>query len=154
MAGDCKEQVVWITGGGSGIGKALAREFVARGAKVAVSGRRLENLQQVAKELGGEDNPVLPVVCDVTDPEAVKSAVEEVVDTTGSRHGCSQLVHADQTRNDEEPWEKEETRAQRSSFSDRIRIEQAQFFLESLLLLRRHQFCPPSTLLLDPGSVP
>lgn len=83
MAGDCKEQVVWITGGGTGIGKALAREFVARGAKVAISGRRLEKLQEAAKDLSAEDNPVLPVVCDVTDPEAVKSAVEEVVAKLG-----------------------------------------------------------------------
>ncbi|MBT6178609.1 MAG: SDR family NAD(P)-dependent oxidoreductase [Deltaproteobacteria bacterium] len=79
MAIDCNEHVVWITGGGSGIGKALAKEFLDRGAKVAISGRRLEKLQETAAELSSDSQSVLSVVCDVTDSEAVKKSVAEVV---------------------------------------------------------------------------
>ena len=83
MAIDCKEHVVWITGGGSGIGKALAKEFLDRGAKVAISGRRLEKLQEAATDLSTESNTVFAVVCDVTQPEAVTQSVAEVVQHFG-----------------------------------------------------------------------
>lgn len=79
MAANCKGHVVWITGGGSGIGKALVQEFVSRGAHVAISGRRAEKLSEVAKELSTDSAQVLPVVCDVTDSERVTAAVAEVV---------------------------------------------------------------------------
>ena len=43
--------VTWITGAGSGIGKALALEMARQGAVVAVSGRRQANLEEVAREI-------------------------------------------------------------------------------------------------------
>ena len=76
-------QVVWITGGGSGIGLACAVEFARQGARVAVSGRRLEKLQaavDAVKSVGGE---ALAVACDVHDEAACREAVAEIVKTWG-----------------------------------------------------------------------
>jgi 3-oxoacyl-[acyl-carrier protein] reductase len=54
---------VLVTGGGSGIGAGVARHFVARGARVTVSGRRPEKVQAVADELG---EACLAVAADVS----------------------------------------------------------------------------------------
>ncbi|RKT87647.1 NAD(P)-dependent dehydrogenase, short-chain alcohol dehydrogenase family [Saccharopolyspora antimicrobica] len=53
-----------ITGGTSGIGLATAREFLAEGATVAITGRSRERLDEAARQLGG---PVLPIVSDAGD---------------------------------------------------------------------------------------
>ena len=50
MARRFEGKVVWITGGGSGIGKALALAFAKEGASVAVSGRREDRLQALLTE--------------------------------------------------------------------------------------------------------
>jgi short-subunit dehydrogenase len=60
---------VWITGASSGIGAALAREIAGRGARVAISARRAERLEQVA---AGTD--MVPVTVDVSDRESVLAA--------------------------------------------------------------------------------
>ncbi|TNF26945.1 MAG: SDR family oxidoreductase [Deltaproteobacteria bacterium] len=76
-------KVAWITGGGSGIGKALALELAREGADVAVSGRRLERLAEVAEEIRGLGRRALAVPCDVTDEEAVAEAVAGLVSELG-----------------------------------------------------------------------
>jgi len=75
--------VVWITGGGSGIGRALALEFAREGASVAVSGRRADRLDEVAREIHALGGQAISVSCDVTDEEAVKNAVASVVERFG-----------------------------------------------------------------------
>ena len=61
-----KDEVIIVTGGGSGLGKAMTTYFLELGAKVVISSRNLDKLLTTAKELeektGGE---VLPVSCDV-----------------------------------------------------------------------------------------
>ena len=47
-------KVALVTGGNSGIGLATAREFHANGAKVVISGRDRETLEEVARELGSD----------------------------------------------------------------------------------------------------
>ena len=47
-------KTVWITGGSSGIGEALARRFISLGAKVIISGRNIEELERVKKSLGSK----------------------------------------------------------------------------------------------------
>jgi NADP-dependent 3-hydroxy acid dehydrogenase YdfG len=69
-----RDRVIWITGASSGIGEACAREFVARGAKVAVSARNADSLAALAREL--DNTRVLPLPLDVTQPEAMHNAVE------------------------------------------------------------------------------
>lgn len=76
-------QVVWITGGGSGIGRALAHEFAREGAMVAVSGRRDDRLQEVVHELESNGAKALGVRCDVTDEASVAEAVQKVVRAFG-----------------------------------------------------------------------
>lgn len=49
---DIRGKSILVTGGGSGIGEAMARHFVARGAKVTISGRRAEKLRAVADSIG------------------------------------------------------------------------------------------------------
>ena len=61
-----------ITGGGTGIGAAAAAHLHAAGAKITVTGRRLEPLQEVAKRVGG-----YAVSCDVTEPGQIANAFEE-----------------------------------------------------------------------------
>jgi NAD(P)-dependent dehydrogenase (short-subunit alcohol dehydrogenase family) len=83
MATTFAGKAIWITGGGSGIGRALAEAFARQGAEVAVSGRRLAKLEEtveVIDDLGGRG---LAVQCDVTDEEQVVAAVETVVEAFG-----------------------------------------------------------------------
>ena len=77
------DKVVWITGGGSGIGRALALEFAREGAAVAVSGRRLDRLEETVAAVAGAGGKGLAVPCDVTDEEEVAAAVAKVVAELG-----------------------------------------------------------------------
>jgi NAD(P)-dependent dehydrogenase (short-subunit alcohol dehydrogenase family) len=72
-------KVIWITGGGSGIGRATALEFARHGAKVAVSGRRLDRLEETVKEIGVLGAEGLAVVADVAKDEDIERAIREVV---------------------------------------------------------------------------
>lgn len=77
-----REQVVLLTGASSGIGAALAREFVAEGAKVALAARRTEMLERLVEELGGSER-ALAVTCDVTLDGDAERAVARVVERWG-----------------------------------------------------------------------
>jgi len=74
-----KNKTGLITGGGRGIGKAIAEAFAREGARVAVTARTLEQVTQVAQELA-ENYGVQThaVVCDVADPASVKRMFDEV----------------------------------------------------------------------------
>ncbi len=76
------DQCVLITGGGSGIGLAAARLFLAEGARVAVAGRDADRLRRAAETLGGGDRLVYHAA-DVTDPEQVRRLVEDVTKRFG-----------------------------------------------------------------------
>ncbi|MBB6379986.1 rhamnulose-1-phosphate aldolase/alcohol dehydrogenase [Pseudonocardia eucalypti] len=68
-------RVALVTGGGSGIGRAVAHRLAAEGACVVVADRDAESAERVAGELGSADIAV-PVTADVTDAAAVRAAVD------------------------------------------------------------------------------
>lgn len=73
-------KVAWVTGGGTGIGKALAMELARDGFAVAISGRREMVLEQAARELAAVTSPgqIFACPCDVADPEQVQHAAQAV----------------------------------------------------------------------------
>jgi NADP-dependent 3-hydroxy acid dehydrogenase YdfG len=75
--------VALITGASSGIGEATARALAARGAKVAVAARRLERLERLASEIGGDGHTALAIQSDITDQEQAIAAVDRTVDELG-----------------------------------------------------------------------
>jgi short-subunit dehydrogenase len=68
-------QIVFITGASSGIGAALSREFVRRGADVALAARRTERLETLAAELRARGGRALALACDVTRDGDLEQAV-------------------------------------------------------------------------------
>lgn len=74
---DMAGKVALITGASRGIGAAIAREFHAAGARVAVTARDADALQALAEELGGPGH-ALPLPADISDPEAVSDLVARV----------------------------------------------------------------------------
>ena len=66
-----------ITGGGRGIGRAIALALAREGARIAVAARTAEQVEQVAREIGNE---AIALVCDVADPESVTLMFERVGD--------------------------------------------------------------------------
>jgi len=72
-----KEVRVWVIGAGSGIGAALCRQLHMAGAKLALSGRRLDALQSVAQS----KDMLLPL--DATDSEALSSAHQQLLEQWG-----------------------------------------------------------------------
>ena len=73
----------WITGGGTGLGRAMALRFAALGASVAVSGRRLEPLESVVAEIVAAGGRATAAPCDVRDASQVDTALTRVCDTLG-----------------------------------------------------------------------
>jgi NADP-dependent 3-hydroxy acid dehydrogenase YdfG len=75
-------RVVVVTGGGSGVGKAVAAGFLEGGASVVISGRDADKLNAAAAELGGGAN-LLAVPCDV----AIAAECKKLIDTATERFG-------------------------------------------------------------------
>ena len=72
-----KNKVVIVTGGSSGMGKAMAKNFAQEGAKVVITGRSMERLQAAQEELEQVEGQVLCVEMDVRDPDKVQYTIEE-----------------------------------------------------------------------------
>jgi len=77
-------KVIVVTGGGSGLGKAMTKYFLELGAKVAITSRDLEKLKNTSHELETETGGTcLPLQCDVRHYEEVENMLQEVLKTFG-----------------------------------------------------------------------
>jgi len=73
------EARIWITGASSGIGEALVGGLTRAGARLAITARRVDELERVAAGVDtAAQRPVVVVPADVTDPTAVRAAVARV----------------------------------------------------------------------------
>lgn len=73
-------KVAVVTGGGVGLGREVAAQLLAHGARVAIIGRTRGTLEKAAAELGAA---LLPVVADVADPNQVRQAFAEIEKACG-----------------------------------------------------------------------
>ena len=71
-------QRIWVTGGGSGIGRCVAHELASLGARVIVSGRSEDKLRRVAAEIAEDGGRCEWKAFDIRDEEAVKTQVADV----------------------------------------------------------------------------
>src|SRR5438105_241210 len=76
-------KVAIVTGGGSGIGRASALALAGNGWHVAIAGRRKDQLEETVKAHGERETRILPVMSDVSDPNAVKALFAETKQTFG-----------------------------------------------------------------------
>ena len=100
------QKKIWITGASSGIGKAVAEKFAAEGWKVAVSARRRELLDELAKNQNIKSFPM-----DVTDRSQIKNVFKNILNDFGGLDIClfssgtyepkdEQNIDADKIKND------------------------------------------------------
>jgi len=78
-----KNKVVWVTGGGSGLGKAYAIEFARIGAIVIVSGRRESMINKTVYEIEKIGGQGLAVQCDVSNVEEIVKTVTIIIKSFG-----------------------------------------------------------------------
>ncbi|HEX5082582.1 MAG TPA: SDR family oxidoreductase [Blastocatellia bacterium] len=81
---DLRGKTALITGGSRGLGLALGREFVARGACVAICARDVDELERASSDLVRPGRPVLALPCDVTNVEEVGRMAQAVREHFGS----------------------------------------------------------------------
>jgi 3-hydroxybutyrate dehydrogenase len=105
-----KDRIALVTGGGRGIGRAIALAFAREGAQVALAARTAEQVRRTADEIGAQTGvAAMPVVCDVSDSRSVQQMFATV--TQKLRCGPDILVNnagiaesALVTKTDDELW--------------------------------------------------
>lgn len=88
-------KTIVVTGGGTGLGKAMSTYFLKLGANVVITSRKLDVLQKTAEEMEKEaagknssgGSKVLPVQCDVRNPDEVEAVLKKSLDTFGQVNG-------------------------------------------------------------------
>jgi len=80
---DLKDKVAIVTGASKGIGESIARGLAEYGAKVVISSRNQEAVNQVANNLKGDGYDALGIACHVGDENQLKKLVTETVNTYG-----------------------------------------------------------------------
>jgi NAD(P)-dependent dehydrogenase (short-subunit alcohol dehydrogenase family) len=93
MAGMLKEdtlkgKTIIVTGGGTGLGKAMGKYFLELGANLVITSRKKDVLDKSAEELAAETGgKVLPVACDVRKYEEIENVIKSAESTFGQIHG-------------------------------------------------------------------
>ncbi|MBI2376247.1 MAG: 2,4-dienoyl-CoA reductase [Deltaproteobacteria bacterium] len=86
--GTLAHHTIIITGGGTGLGRAMAEKVSELGANVVIAARNLERLETVAREISGKTGgQVLAVAVDVRDPDACHAMVRAAIERFGSVEG-------------------------------------------------------------------
>lgn len=80
-------RTLWVTGGGSGMGRASALAAAAQGWNVAVSGRRAERLESLVEEISTAGGHALAIPLDVRDRAAITAAAQQVTEHFGRLDG-------------------------------------------------------------------
>jgi len=103
-------KVAFITGGGTGIGRACAVFFAKEGAQVVVSSRRSEPLRSVVTEIESSGGQAAAVASDVTKRESVESALSGAVEYFGRLdvvvNNAGAVVVADADHTSDEEWQR------------------------------------------------
>ncbi|MGD8832421.1 MAG: SDR family NAD(P)-dependent oxidoreductase, partial [Pseudomonadales bacterium] len=73
-----------VTGTTSGLGRRFATVLAACGAKVVLTGRRADRLDELAEEIRGAGGDCLPLAMDMTDRESIRNVVEEAASRLGT----------------------------------------------------------------------
>jgi len=82
-AGTFTDEVVFVTGAGTGLGKAIAAEFARLGAKIVIASRKPEHLEAGRDAIGELGADVLTVQCDIREPEQIAAAFDEATTAFG-----------------------------------------------------------------------
>ena len=102
-----EDKIAFVSGGGTGIGRAIANELAKNGAKVAIASRNRDRLKRVATELSELGLTVQPVPMNIRDNADVERAVAQVVGQWGAIHilvnnagisGLSRMNDADDSK--------------------------------------------------------
>src|SRR5690606_12443633 len=81
--GTLQDRVAIITGGGTGLGKAMSQEFSRLGARVVLASRNEDNLKRTAAEIEAQGGQALAVPVDVRNPDQVDRMVQAALDRFG-----------------------------------------------------------------------
>jgi NAD(P)-dependent dehydrogenase (short-subunit alcohol dehydrogenase family) len=87
-AGTFDGTAVFVTGAGTGLGKAIALEFARLGASIVIASRKPEHLEAGHEAVGALGAPVTTVGCDIRDPEQIAAAF----DAAESAYGLPQVL--------------------------------------------------------------
>jgi NAD(P)-dependent dehydrogenase (short-subunit alcohol dehydrogenase family) len=87
---DLTGQVVLITDGSRGFGRAFAQALVAAGARVAITARGASELHEIAAQLSSAADQVIAIPGDVIDPKAAPRVVAETEQRLGPHHVADQ----------------------------------------------------------------
>lgn len=83
MSGPLADKTALVTGGGRGIGAAVARDLAARGATVVVTARTPSDIEAVAAAISAHGGHAIALPCDVTNPEQIASLASAVAERCG-----------------------------------------------------------------------
>ncbi|MDQ0253434.1 NAD(P)-dependent dehydrogenase (short-subunit alcohol dehydrogenase family) [Evansella vedderi] len=78
-----KGKVAIVTGGASGMGKAVAKRLIAYGARVCIFDISMEKIHECIKQINGEEGQAMAVVCDISDAKDVEQGVKDVMEQWG-----------------------------------------------------------------------
>ncbi|MBI5808274.1 MAG: SDR family oxidoreductase [Ignavibacteriales bacterium] len=82
--GSLKDKVILITGGGTGLGKAMGKYFSELGAKLIITSRKIDVLKKTAEEISSSTkNEVFPIACDVSDYKQVEDLLKASIEKFG-----------------------------------------------------------------------